>query len=267
MKNYAILFLMGFLLASFSIASASGLKGKIALTGNGGLCLPMGDFGAEGDFTDKERGSAESGFGFGGSFEVFVTDNVSIGANFTYQELGMKTDNFEEQFEALFEPAYPYFPGLTLTAESADGEHKITSFGVFGKYLVIASPQVSPYLKFGFGAGKLKPSNDISGSVIYQDTLYSFDASVYRDLGFRPYVDIGGGILYQLTENIALTAEGLYSHFMTSGTDGDVFMELTLSRGGLSDTEKVKFKEEKLDYNADCFSASVGLTFLFGGKK
>ncbi|KPL03365.1 MAG: hypothetical protein AMJ73_07385 [candidate division Zixibacteria bacterium SM1_73] len=264
MKKCAILFFVGLLLTSFSTVSASDLKGKIALSGNGGLGLPMGDFAEKGDLMDKERGSAESGFGFGGTFEVFVTDNISIGANFTHRKLDMKTENFKEQFEALFEKGAPV---LTLTAESMDGEHKITSFGVFGKYLVTTSPQVSPYLKLGLGMGKFKPLNDISGSGTFEDEVFDFDASVYRDMGMRPYVDIGGGILYQFSEHVALTAEGLYTYFMTSGTEGDVFLKMNVSQRGVAETGKIKLREEELKYNADCVTVFAGLTFLLGGKK
>ena len=144
MKKYAILFLMGLLLPSFSTSSASGLKGKIALSGTGGLGLPLGDF------ADEDKGAAKSGFGLGGNFEYFLTDNVSIGGNFTYRKHDVKTEGLGEGLKEI-EQSYPG----AMVAVDIDGDHKITSFGVFGKYLFTASPQVSPYLKFGLGMGKL----------------------------------------------------------------------------------------------------------------
>ena len=106
MKKYMILFLIGLLLPSFSTVSASGLKGKFALSGNGGLGLPMVDF------ADEKKGAAKSGFGFGGNFEYFITDNVSIGGSLTYRKHDMKTEEMREELEKELESGLqPLFPG------------------------------------------------------------------------------------------------------------------------------------------------------------
>ncbi|MCK4427066.1 MAG: hypothetical protein KAW16_01130, partial [candidate division Zixibacteria bacterium] len=99
MKKYVLFFLMGLLLASFSTVSASDLKGKFAVSGLGTLALPIGDFAKE----EEEGGAAKSGYGFGGNFEYFVTDNISIGGNFTYRRFGMKTGDAEEGLGELIE--------------------------------------------------------------------------------------------------------------------------------------------------------------------
>jgi opacity protein-like surface antigen len=255
MKKYAILFLMGLLLASFSTASASGLKGKIALSGNGGLGLPLGDF------ADEDKGAAKSGFGLGGNFEYFLTDNVSIGGNFTYRKHDVKTEGLGEGLKEI-EQSYPG----AMVAVDIDGDHKITSFGAFGKYLFTASPQVSPYLKFGLGMGKLKSVLDLSGSVFYEGEAIAWDASTDIDVDFRAYVDMGGGILYQLSESIALTGEVLYTHLMTDGANGEMDMEITVSGMGQHIEEKEKGKGE-YGVDTDYISAFVGLTILLGGTR
>ncbi len=255
MKKYAILFLMGLLLASFSTSSASGLKGKIGLSGTGGFGLPLGDF------ADEHKGAAKSGFGLGGNFEYFLTDNVSIGGNFTYRKHDVKTEELGEEFKEIEQ----IFPGATVNVD-VDGEHKITSFGAFGKYLFTAFPQVSPYLKFGFGMGKLKSVLDLSGSVFYGGETIAYDASTDIDVDFRAYVDMGCGILYQLSENIALTGEVLYTHLMTDGANGDIDMEYAVSGMGQNIEEKEKGRGE-YGVDTDYISAFVGLTILLGGAR
>lgn len=255
MKKYVSLFLVGLVLISFSSVSALDLKGKFAVSGNGGLGLPVGDF------ADEDKGAAKSGFGFGGNFEYFLTDNVSIGGNFTYRKHDVKTEGLGEGLKEIEES----LPGA-MVAVDIDGDHKITSFGAFGKYLFTASPQVSPYLKFGLGMGKLKSVLDLSGSVFYEGEAIAWDASTDIDVDFRAYVDMGGGILYQLSESIALTGEVLYTHLMTDGANGEMDMEITVSGMGQNIEEKEKGKGE-YGVDTDYISAFVGLTILLGGTR
>lgn len=216
--------------------------------------------------TPRKKGRGQIWIWFGGNFEYFVTDNISIGGNFTYRKHDVKTEELGEEFEKELESEIEQiFPGATVTAD-IDGEHKITSFGVFGKYLFTASPKVSPYLKFDLGMGKLKPLLDFSGSISYQGERITYAASTGIDVDFRAYVDIGGGILYQLSESIALTGEVLYTHLMTDGVEGDAEMELNVSYMGQTMGGKEKGRGE-YEYNTDYISAFVGLTFLLGGKK
>jgi opacity protein-like surface antigen len=261
MKKYVILFLIGLILTSFSTVSALDLKGKFALTGIGNLALPMGDFGDEADYEDElaEKGSAKLGFGFGGNFEYFVTDNIAIGGNFTWRKYGMKTENLKEALESEVEE-------YGLTAE-VDGHHTITSFGVFGKYVfTIASPKMAPYVKFGLGKGKVKSVIDWSAAASYEGETYKYEYSLEADVESRTYVDMGGGILYELSENIAFTGEVLYTHLMSDKADLEVDWEEKYSYPGGSEQYKGKEKDE-LQFNADNISAFVGLTFFFGGTK
>ena len=68
------------------------MKGKFALSGTFGPGFPLGDF------SDKEQGRAQTGYGLGGNLEYFVTDNISLGANFRYNRFGMYVKDLEEDF-------------------------------------------------------------------------------------------------------------------------------------------------------------------------
>ena len=266
MKRYVILFLIGLVLTSFSTGSAVQLQGKLALTGNGGLGLPLGDLAGEGEFGDLKRGSAKTGFGFGGTLEFFVTDFISVGGNFTYRSFGMKTEDWDEELVAQLESELQWdLPGATATA-AIDAKHQILSFGVFGKGIMPTSGPVAPYLKFGLGMGKLKSPHDLSGSIFYEGSKFDYDGSIDRDVDVKIYGELGGGILFELSENVAVTGELLFTHLMTDGADADVDMELNVGYMGSTVGGRQEWKEE-LDYNADYVSAFVGLTFLFGGKK
>ena len=85
-------------------------------------------------------------------------------------------------------------------------------------------------------------------------------------MDFRAYVDMGGGILYQLSESIALTGEVLYTHLMTDGANGEMAMEITVSGMGQNIEEKEKGKGQ-YGVDTDYISAFVGLTILLGGTR
>ncbi|MDH4222188.1 MAG: porin family protein [candidate division Zixibacteria bacterium] len=109
--------LMVFFLAAN--VQAVDLKGKFALSGAGGLAMPMGDFN---DFY-------KMGFGGGVEAEYFVLSQLSAGGNFTYNMFSLD-DEFAE--------------------DSDDEKYKIMTFGAFGKYIFITEGKFLPYGKFGF---------------------------------------------------------------------------------------------------------------------
>jgi opacity protein-like surface antigen len=257
MKKCAILFLVELLLTSFSTGSALDLKGKIAVSGNGGMGFPVGDF------ADDKKGAAKSGLAFGGSLEYFITDNISIGGNFTYRKYNADMYDVGEEFAAALEAEFQeHFPGVRVSA-SASGDHKITTFGGFGKYLVTASPQISPYLKFGLGKGVLNTSLNVSSSVSYAGHTINFTDSIDAECDNRTYLDMGGGVLYQFSQFIALTGEVLYTHLMTEEAEGDVKEKVTLIYRGRSVEDRATGKG-KFKCDTDYLSASVGLSlFLY----
>ncbi len=266
MKRYVILFLIGLVLTSFSAGSAVQLQGKLALTGKGGLGLPLGDFAAEGEFLDLKKGSAKTVFGFGGTLEFFIADFISVGGGFTYRSFGMKTEDWEEEFVAKLESELQWnLPGATETAV-IDAKHQILSFGVFGKGIMPTFGPVTPYLKFGVGMGKLKSALDISGSIFYEGGKFDYDGSIDRDVDIKTYGELGGGILFVLSENVAVTGELLLTRLMTDGADADVDMEVNLGYMGSTVGGRQEWKDE-LGYNADYVSAFVGLTILLGGAR
>jgi opacity protein-like surface antigen len=283
MKKCLTLIFIGLFLSSFSSVFASGLKGKFAINSQGGFGFPMGDFADKGSFSTsfsdsmmgssmKEKGSAKSGFGFGFNLEYFVTDNVAIGGNFTYQKFGMETGHMEREF--ISEDEELFMNGKT----NFDGEHKITCFGVYGKYLFSASPRVSPYLRFGLGMGKMTSKLDLSGSYEYdyynEHYEYSFNGTGERESDTKLYFELGGGILFHLSEKVGITGELLYTHLATDGSDGDIDVSLkgkiAYEYEGVPYTETFtyyrKWKDD-FDFNADWIKVYVGLSFFFGGKQ
>lgn len=228
MKKYLVLFLVGLLFASFSTASALDLKGKFAISGNGGLAIPLGDF------ADKEKGAAKTGFDFYGTFEYFPTDNVSVGGFFAYYAFGMDTDNMEAAFEYLLE-----------VPVDIDVTQKATGFGAFAKYLFPAGEKISPYVKFGVGMGKPTFSGEIKIAGLGADIDGDYD-SKFSLFG-------GGGILYKVSPNVGLNFEALFIHLASDGAKGEVTI--------LDQTES-----DEIDFNMQGLTISAGLFFFFGGK-
>jgi opacity protein-like surface antigen len=261
MKRHVMFLWVATFLFSFSTVSASNLRGKLALTGSGGLAIPVGDF------ADENKGAAKSGFALGGSAEFFVTDYLSIGGNLTYQKHGVKAEDWGNEFarELESELANEGLLGATVSAD-VDGDHTILSFGAFGKFLVTSIPEFSPYLKCGFGFAKLKTSFDISGDVYYQYEHIDYEASMEIDADMKPYVNIGAGMLYQVSENVAFTGEVLFSHILTDGAEADADMDVAVSYMGMTERMTETGKTE-LDLNVDHISAFVGLTILLGGTR
>lgn len=260
MKRCLVILSIGLLCFSFSTACAQNLKGKFALTGVGGFNTPIGDF------ADEEKGAAKSGIGFGGNLEYFISDNFSLGGNFTYRDFGVKTEDAEEEFRAALQSLIQDdFPGATVTAD-LEADHKVTSFGVFGKYLIPTNSKLSPYLKAGVGMGKLKSSADVSGSVYYLNDQAGYGASADADFDSEVYLDIGGGLLCLLSDNVALTGEVVFSHLMTDEAEGEAETEFNLSYQGDSFgwTEK---ENVQLDHNSDYVGVFLGLTVFLSGRK
>lgn len=228
MKKYPLLVIF-ILVVFFSNAFALDLKGKFALTGNGGLGIPTGDF------ADKEKGAAKTGFGFGGVFEYFVTNNVALGGVFHYRSFGTETSDLEEFYSFLY--------GVPV---DIDFTQKITEFGAFVEYLFSGGAKASPYLKFGGGFGKYKGDGEVKAEGVSVDFK--------TDLDSKLYISGGGGIIYMVSQNIALRGEALFTHLTTDGAKGKV----TVS--GVSE-------EVEMDSNIQHFSFFAGLTFFFGGEK
>ena len=118
-------------LALVTSASAMDLKGKFALTGQGGMTIPFGDF------ADENKLAAKIGFGFGGAGEYFVTNNISVGGTFRYTMHDIE--------------------------DAEDVSWKITNFGAFFKYTFPTESKIHPYVRLDAGFYKPKVSASAGG--------------------------------------------------------------------------------------------------------
>ena len=269
MRKYIAPLLIVWLLVSFSGVSASGLKGKLAIGGRGGLCLPIGAFADKGSFSTsfsdsmfgpdmKEVGNAKPGFGIGVNVEYYVTDYIGIGGYLDYQMIGMDVDKMKKTWDDSVQKYLP--PGYSLSTE-LEGNHRITRFGLFGKLLKPVTPAISPYLRFGVGMARLKSKVDMSAT-LSSGTSSSGTLAVNgnRESGMKFCFDVGGGVLFVLSKNVGITAELLYTHLAIKKSDGAVNMTL-MADGRAIRRNTVK---DEFDFNADRIDMYLGITVMFG---
>jgi opacity protein-like surface antigen len=267
MKKLFVLAFVCVLLFSFSSVLGTGMKGKFGISGRGGFSLPLGSFGENGSFstsfsdsilgTDlKETGTAKTGFGFGASLEYFVTDNIAIGGYFDYQKFDLDVTSMHNEASDIED--------LTGLPVEITGDHRIQSFGVFGKYVFTASPRVAPYLKLGLGMGKVKSKLDLSITGETGGDIYKISITGDRESGMKLSLDMGGGVMFNVSGNVWITGEVIYTYLGVKGSEGDIDWLGTGTINGESETffsEKVK---DEFDYNATRLSAYLGLAFYFG---
>ncbi len=231
MKKYVILFLVGLLFASFSTASALDLKGKFAISGNGGLMVPVGDL------ADKGKGAAKTGFGFFGTAEYFVTDNIAFGGFFGYYSLG--TDN-EAMKEIMLKQN-------KIPADELDITQKGIGFGAFGKYLFDVHEKVAPYVKLGVGMAKPKFSGTATISAM------GLEGDIEGDYDSKFTIFGGGGVLYQLSPNVGLNFEALFLHGTTKDGEGEISMgDATI--------------DDKITFDMQIFELAAAVFIFFGPK-
>ena len=231
MKKYVILFLIGLLLTSFSTVSALDLKGKFAVSGNGGLMVPVGDL------ADKEKGAAKTGFGLYGTAEYFITDNIAAGGFFGYYSVGTDNDAMKKIMEKQ----------NGVPADELDITQKGIGFGAFGKYLFSVHEKAAPYVKLG--AGMVKPKFSGTAKV----TAMGLDGDIEGDYDSKFFLFGGGGVLYQVSPNVGLNFEAFLMHVTTDGAKG----EITLVDQTLDD---------EITFNMQAIQLSAAVFFFFGGK-
>jgi opacity protein-like surface antigen len=267
MKRLFILILVCVLPFSFSSVLGAGMKGKFGIGGRGGFSLPMGSFGETGSFstsfsdsilgTDlKETGTAKTGYGFGANIEYFITDNIAIGGYFDYQQFDLDVASMDNEASAIED--------ITGLPVEISGDHSIQSYGVFGKYVFTASPRVAPYLKLGLGMGKVKSKLDLSMAGESGGDTYNISISGNRESGMSFALDVGGGLMFNVSGNIWITGEVLYTYLGIKGSDGDIDWLGTGSVNGVSGTLFSESVKDEFDYNATRFNAYLGLAFYFG---
>jgi len=231
MKKYLIFFLVGLLLASFSTASALDLKGKFAISGNGGLMVPVGDL------ADKEKGAAKTGFGLYGTAEYFVTDNIAFGGFLGYYSLG--TDNEAMKAIMLRQNGIP--------ADELNITQKGIGFGAFGKYLFDVHEKAAPYVKLGAGMTKPKFSGTATVSAM------GLEGDIEGDYDSKFMIFGGAGVLYQVSPNVGLNFEALFLHGATKDGEGEISMvDTTL--------------DDKITFDMQAFQLAAAVFIFFGPK-
>jgi opacity protein-like surface antigen len=271
-KKIFVLVVAAALMLYSSAVLGAGMKGKIGLSGRGGISFPIGDFAEEGSFATtisdslfeigmRERGSANMGWGFGFAVEYFVTDNIAVGGYFDYQGFGMDLDAMKEEFESTIPDT------LADLAVGVEGDHRIRSIGVFGKYVFEASPKLSPFLKLGLGMGRLSSTGEVSLGIASGSEELRVILDAERESGMQFCFDMGGGLMYQLSGSVWITGEFLYRHLGTKGSEGDVDLIATAELGDLREQLFHEQWDDEFDFNADRLDIYLGISYFFGGAK
>jgi opacity protein-like surface antigen len=126
------------------------LKGKFALSGQGGLVIPIFEF------NDQRKFDAQLGYGFGGAGEYFVLNNISLGATFRYTVNAVKS--------------MP--PG-------SKAHWGITNLAPFVRCVIGTNPNALPYVRLGMGSYKTRLSASSGG----QEAGFSLDKKFGLCLG------------------------------------------------------------------------------------
>ena len=221
-----------------ALASGSGLKGRSAFSGMGHMGFPISNF------ADAKKGMARTGYGFGINLEYFLSDHFALGGSFSYLVFGSKTGRFEEKVR------YLIYQELGRWYEvDADVKQELPTFGVFGKYLVWPYSRACPYAKLGMGFGKYSLTGDAKVNGWNAEASASFDSKFY--------VNVGPGILYRMSEDVALVFEVTYLQVFTDGTES----EAAITAG----TYELK-EDWGLDFDTQYFGLYGGVCFFFGGR-
>ncbi|UCB52221.1 MAG: outer membrane beta-barrel protein [Candidatus Zixiibacteriota bacterium] len=221
-----------------TLASGDGLKGRFAFTGMGHLGLPLGDFAGE------KKGMARTGYGFGLNLEYFLSDNLALGGSFSYLAFGSKTDHFEEDIQLIL------YQKLQRWYEvDADVKQELSNFGVFGKYLISPYSRTCPYAKFGMGLGKYSLTGDARVDGLNAEANASFDSEFY--------VNIGPGIHYRASDDVAFVFEVTYVQVFTD----EAKSEAVITAGTYTLEE-----DFRLNSDAQYFGVYAGASFFFGGR-
>ena len=219
-------------------ASGAGLKGRPAFSGMGHLGFPVSGF------ADEEKGMARTGYGFGVSLEYFLSDHFALGGSFSYLVFGSKTTRFEEEVELII------YRELHRRYEvDADVKQELPTFGVFGKYLVWPYSRACPYAKLGLGFGKYSLTGDAE--------VNGWDAEATASFDSKFYFNVGPGIFYRMSEDVALVLEATYVRVFTDETES----QAAITAG----TYELK-EDWGLDFDIQCLGLYGGVCFFFGGR-
>jgi hypothetical protein len=207
-------------IALSATALAQGNKGKIAIIPQGGLTLPIGDF-ADTDTVFTKSGYATAAFAAGATVEYFVTDNIAVGGSFQYNRFGFDEEVPLEVFPAVFADLLQ--PGMTLDISALDANWTVVDFGAFVKYYFMPEKVTQPFGRVGFIMGKPKMKGDITGELttpLGTTTITEGEGEIDMTLG----LELGGGVVHEVKENISLFGEVSFTNQFTDGKDLDITM-------------------------------------------
>jgi len=251
-KRMTRLFFLISLFYTFTICSAlygQGMKGKFAISGTGGFGFPVGDF------SDKEKGRAQTGYSLGANLEHFIIENLSAGVSFRYQKFGMYVKDLENDF---IKSVHDSDAEAETSGIDIDSHKSIVHLGIFGKYHFLTWRNVSPYAKLGAGWGKLEGFADMPGYVVYPEYTITIDRTADASYDGDFYIDVGGGIFYLFSEKLGISGELLFTHLALDGNSGTV-MTKSQADGYFEEYEE----EKELDYNSSYINLFVSLTYFF----
>jgi opacity protein-like surface antigen len=174
------------------------LKGAFSLSPFGGAVMPIADF-ASTDLNNENAGGATAGFCAGAAMEYGLTENVALGAHFTYNRFGTERD---------FAPA-------AIQVDAIDGRWTITEvFGAYVKLLLSAGSATCPYARAGASLGRAKFDGRIKLDLGTDDSEIEIDNS----LG----LNAGVGIVHMFSPQLGVFVEGSLTHLLTDKKDLDV---------------------------------------------
>jgi hypothetical protein len=232
MRKYVVFFLISLFFIFSSTSLAVDLKGKFAVSANGGLAIPIGDL------ADKEKGAAKMGFNLYGTAEYFVTKNIGVGGFFGYWSFGTDNDAMKEVMNN----------DIGVMPDELDITQKAITFGAFGKYLFDVHEKAAPYVKVGAGMGKPKFSGTAALSAA------GFDGDIEGEYDSKLIVFGGGGVLYQVSPNVGLNVEALFLHATTKDAEGKVT---------LGDMPSI---DDKITFDMQGITLTAAVFIFFGPK-
>jgi hypothetical protein len=235
LKKHVIPFLLIMILLPFSYIHAGEHQGRLTVSADAGLGIPVAAF------ADDDKGAATTEFGFSGSMEYWVTDNLSFGGMFLYNKFGMEEDILEPLYEEAF----------GVPVEIWDVTRKVRIFGGFGKYTFPGGDKVAPYAKLGAGVAKMKFEGLIRAPYI------ELDDDTHGEYDSRLTLLGAVGVSYRLSQRITFNAEALVIHIATDGAEGSISIP----------TSRADFLPEagdhELSYNTQVTRLSLGLSYMF----
>jgi len=165
--------------------------------------------------SDEGGGNAKLGFAGGLTAEYFISQNIAVGGRFVYDRFGLES----------------------VDGVDFDGNWTMMEMGVFGKYIFLPEEMTRPFARAGIVMGKAKLEVD------------SYEA----DYAMTPGVELAGGVVHEVKENIFIYGEIGWTALATDGADVDVTMNGSTST------------EESL-VHLQWVGVKVGATFLVGGE-